>query len=254
MAKQEPVPRTKSRSDGFPTATLRPQMSKPAHTGRARFSHEEGRQRILNAAVHVIAERGVDQTRLLDVARAAGVSIGNVQHYFPAREELLAETFEAVNDASVVDWQSMAALELDAPKRLSAMLRLAAYGRPGWQDVGWAIWVEFWALAHRNERFRDQYEIIYSKWRGALMAAVTDGISEGTFSPSDPAKDAVDRLAAVIEGLAIRTLLDPGEMSQDRVFKLLTRAAELELRCTLPTSRSRSPLGSPRVARARKSG
>lgn len=234
MAKQRSNSQRTPPSDKASVVTLRPQMSKPAHAGRARASHEEGRQRILNAAVYVIAERGVDQTRLLDVARAAGVSIGNVQHYFPAREELLAATFEAANDASVVDWESTAALELDAPKRLSAMFRLAAYGRPGWEDIGWAIWVEFWALAHRNERFRDQYEIIYSKWRGALMAAVTDGIKEGAFSPSDSPQDALDRLAAVIEGLAIRTLLDPAKMPQDRVFKLLTRAAELELSCTLP--------------------
>jgi AcrR family transcriptional regulator len=214
--------------------TLRPQAPNSVHPTRLRASHEEGRQRILNAAVYVIAERGVDQTRLLDVARAAGVSIGNVQHYFPAREELLAATFEAANDASVEDWQSTASLKIDAPERLSAMFRLAAYGRPGWEDIGWAIWVEFWALAHRNARFRDQYEIIYSKWRGALMAAVTDGIKEGAFSPSDPPKDAVDRLAAVIEGLAIRTLLDPDQMADDRVFKLLIRAAELELGCRLP--------------------
>jgi AcrR family transcriptional regulator len=234
MAKQRPAPRTTRSSDKTPIVTLRPQMSKPAQAGRARASHEEGRQRLLNAAVYVIAERGVDQTRLLDVARAAGVSIGNVQHYFPAREELLAATFEAVNDTSVDDWEATATLEVDAPKRLSAMFRLAAYGRPGWEDIGWTIWVEFWALAHRNERFRDQYEIIYSKWRGALMAAVTDGIKEGAFTPSDPPRDALDRLAAVIEGLAIRTLLDPAKMSQNRVFKLLTRAAELELNCILP--------------------
>jgi AcrR family transcriptional regulator len=234
MTKQQPAPRATRSSDKTPIVTLRPQMSKPGQTGRARASHEEGRQRLLNAAVYVIAERGVDQTRLLDVARAAGVSIGNVQHYFPAREELLAATFEAVNDTSVDDWESTAALEVDAPKRLSAMFRLAAYGRPGWEDIGWTIWVEFWALAHRNERFRDQYEIIYSKWRGALMAAVTDGIKEGAFAPSDPPRDVLDRLAAVIEGLAIRTLLDPAKMPQNRVFKLLTRAAELELNCILP--------------------
>ena len=234
MAKHNSESRNPDGADGSPVGMLRPEKSDRTQTGRQRVTHEEGRQRILNATVHAIAARGVDQMRLLDVARAAGVSIGNVQHYFPSRDELLAETFEAVNDASIVDWESMAALELDAPKRLSAMLRLAAHGRPGWEDVGWAIWVEFWALAHRSEHFRAQYEIIYGKWRATLVDAVTDGINSGEFSPSDPVRDAVDRLAAVIEGLAIRTLLDPDEMPPERVFHLLSGAAELELRCALP--------------------
>lgn len=230
-----------SRAAGPP---LPQRPSAAAVSGRGRVSHEEGHQRLVNATVRVIAERGVDRTRLLDVARAAGVSIGNVQHYFPAREDLLAATFEAVNDASIDDWEAMADREPNAPERLSAMLRLAAWGRPGWEDIGWAIWVEFWAVAHRSERFREQYELIYNKWRATLVDAVSDGIANGEFSPEDPVQDVVDRLAAAIEGLAIRTLLQPDNTPPSRVFHLLSRTAELELRCTLPASnetrRSRS--------------
>jgi AcrR family transcriptional regulator len=229
-----PDARSEDRPERARPQPLRPLPSAGPAAGRARVSHEVGRQRLLNATVHVIAERGVDRTRLLDVSRAAGVSIGNVQHYFPAREDLLASTFEAVNDASIDDWEAMADREPDAPKRLSAMLRLAAWGRPDWEDIGWAIWVEFWALAHRNERFRVQYEVIYNKWRATLVDAVTDGMRSGEFSPEDPVQDVVDRLAAAIEGLAIRTLLQPDNTPSERVFHLLSRAAELELRCTLP--------------------
>jgi AcrR family transcriptional regulator len=187
------------------------------------------------AAAQVIADRGVDGTRLIDVARAAGVSVGNVQYYFETREDLLAETFEAVNDESITDWQATSAQGPDAPSRLSAMLRLAAFGRPGWEEIGWTIWVEFWAVSHRNERFREQYEVIYGKWRGALIDAISYGVKRGEFKPAGSVQDTVDRLAAVIEGLAIRSLLGPKQMSSKRMFKLLSRSAELELGCKLPT-------------------
>ena len=192
------------------------------------------RGRIVAAAARVISARGVADSRLIDVARAAGVSIGNVQHYFATREDLLAAAFDAVNDSSISDWEAMASKEPGAPGRLSAMLRLAALGRPGQDESGWALWVEFWALAKRNARFRAEYDIIYAKWRGTLVRAVADGAESGQFRPRDSVRDTVDRLTAVIEGLAIRSMLDPTEMPGERVFELVVRAAELELECSLP--------------------
>lgn len=195
---------------------------------------ERTRHQIVMAAVRVIAAQGVDGARLIDIARAAGVSVGNVQYYFASREDLLAETFEAVNDVSIADWEAASSSDADPPSRLTAMLRLAAFGRPGWEEIGWTIWVEFWAVSHRNERFRAQYEVIYRKWRAALVDAITDGVRQGDFTPSGSVQDSVDLLAAVIEGLAIRTLLDPTDMPAERMFELLTRSAQIELSCALP--------------------
>jgi TetR/AcrR family transcriptional regulator, transcriptional repressor of bet genes len=195
---------------------------------------ERTRAQIVMAAVGVIAARGVDATRLIDVARAAGVSVGNVQYYFDTREDLLAATFEAANDASIADWEAISSSDRDAPSRVSAMLRMAAFGRPGWEDIGWTIWVEFWAVSHRNDRFREQYDVIYRKWRETIVSAFTDGVQRGEFKPRDLVQDTVDRLAALIEGLAIRTILGPADMPPTRMFELLITAAERELGCVLP--------------------
>jgi len=52
------------------------------------------RQLILNAAVHVFAEKGFHQARVSDVADRAGVADGTIYLYFRNKDDLLISIFE----------------------------------------------------------------------------------------------------------------------------------------------------------------
>ena len=56
------------------------------------------RNRILDAAIAVIARRGVRRMRVQEVATTAGVSVALVYHYFGSREGLLTAALLAVSD------------------------------------------------------------------------------------------------------------------------------------------------------------
>ena len=45
-------------------------------------------QQIIDAAIRVLARRGYARTSLLDIAKEAGVPVGNVYYYFKTRDEL----------------------------------------------------------------------------------------------------------------------------------------------------------------------
>jgi AcrR family transcriptional regulator len=70
-----------------------------------RADARRNRERILEAARTVFAERGVD-AQMDDVARAAGVGVGTVYRHFPNKEallgELVAEKFRAFGDNAEV--------------------------------------------------------------------------------------------------------------------------------------------------------
>ncbi len=51
---------------------------------------------LTEALLRIVAERGLDQVSVREVASAAGVSIGTVQHYFPTKDEMLAAAFAEV--------------------------------------------------------------------------------------------------------------------------------------------------------------
>lgn len=55
-------------------------------------------QELLDAALAVFAERGYRNTRIDDVAEAAGVTKGAVYHYFATKEELLLRAIEHHHD------------------------------------------------------------------------------------------------------------------------------------------------------------
>ncbi len=51
--------------------------------------HEQRRRLLAEAVFAVIGSRGFEAVSLRDVAEQAGVSMGTVQHYFPAKQQML---------------------------------------------------------------------------------------------------------------------------------------------------------------------
>ena len=66
-------------------------------------TRKAGREKpeILEAAVRVIIERGVERTRFADVSDATGVPIASLQYYFGSREDLLIAAFRHGSEACV---------------------------------------------------------------------------------------------------------------------------------------------------------
>lgn len=51
---------------------------------------------ITEALLHIVAERGLEQVSVREVAAGAKVSIGTVQHYYPTKEKMLAAAYGEV--------------------------------------------------------------------------------------------------------------------------------------------------------------
>jgi AcrR family transcriptional regulator len=79
----------------------------------------EKRRMILDAAISVLARRGLHSCRVSDVADEAGVAYGLVYHYFDSKEEILSTLFTE-------RWQIMldAIGEIDAREGLTAREKL----------------------------------------------------------------------------------------------------------------------------------
>lgn len=59
-------------------------------------SHRPREAALTGAVLGIVAERGLDQVSVREVASAAGVSIGTVQHYFRTKDDMLAAAFNEV--------------------------------------------------------------------------------------------------------------------------------------------------------------
>jgi AcrR family transcriptional regulator len=198
-----------------------------------RESRDAARETILKAAARVIGRRGADNTRLRDIARASGLSIGALQHHFGARAELLAATFRRFNADSIRLFHQEARAD-DPRERLVALLELCLVPRDGlsFRDK-WSVWLEFWSVSNRDRELREHSAVIYRSWREPFQQAIEDGIELGLFHPRDPVDDVVDRVIAGIDGLALRALLEPERVPPRRMAELITASLETELGTTL---------------------
>ena len=81
------------------------------------------RQRILDAALHLMAERGVHAMSMRTLATACGLNVATLYHYFPSKAELLAEVVHQQDYAALL--APMPPIDADLPPRarLSALLR-----------------------------------------------------------------------------------------------------------------------------------
>jgi AcrR family transcriptional regulator len=77
---------------------------------------------LTDALLGIVAERGLDQVSVREVASAAGVSIGTVQHYFSTKDDMLAAAFNEVVRRIRTRMTSVC-LGPDLRRNLSAVLR-----------------------------------------------------------------------------------------------------------------------------------
>lgn len=189
--------------------------------------HEARRQRIADAVCRVAARDGLEGASLRHVAAEAGISMGQVQHYFATKDEMLLFAFHALS--SRVERRLGEAVEsLETPGSTRAMLRVLLIAMLAADDEGRfeaPLWVAFLARAVVNPalvaplRQTELVEFAADRLRAAQEAGET---AEWI----DPELEA-SSLFALADGLMIRALLDPDHASSalaaidyhlDRIF------------------------------------
>ena len=102
-ARLPPRPALAARGGG--RVVRRPHPRRPRTGGRVSAEPDQpgepsARERILQAACDLIAERGIGGARIAQIAKAAGVSTALVHYHFRTREVLLAETLDYAFDVA----------------------------------------------------------------------------------------------------------------------------------------------------------
>ncbi|MCX4832238.1 TetR/AcrR family transcriptional regulator [Streptomyces sp. NBC_01016] len=180
------------------------------------------REDVLRAAARVLAERGLDAARLRDVARAAGVSIGALQHHFETRDELFREAFEWSIEQLIARWRASAADEPDPWRRFELLVQ-ALTGDPE-LERRCATWTEFCASAARHPGLRDGVRSVHEEWLTLLTGIVEDGVIQGDFVPVLPVDTAIASVAALVDGCDMAVAAGGG-MTPERYADLLLGTA-----------------------------
>jgi AcrR family transcriptional regulator len=163
------------------------------------------RPAILTAAAEVISERGVQNTRIRDVAERAGTSAPGVLYWFPTKDDLLVQALQFADDRFYEGLTRELAGLGGATARLSRLIDLW----PAEGDGETTLWMELWVRALRDPQLAKTRERLDRRWRDAIAEIVREGQASGEFGPAD-ADDVALLLGALMDGFAIQLALrDP---------------------------------------------
>ena len=181
---------------------------------------EQRRAQMLAAALEVISERGYADTRIADVAERAGVSPALVIYYFKTKDQLLTEAIRRYEDAWYAVGQRRMAELPTAAARIEEIVAMSclpeADPEPG---SSWALWLDFWAQAARNEAVATVRRKSDERWRDEIAGLVLTGQAAGEFSPVDARGFAVT-LTGLLDGLTVQIALEDPVVDPVGAFEL----------------------------------
>ncbi len=101
-------------------------MSQKKVTNR-QIQAEETKNRIYSAAIKLMDKKGFDGMTIMDIVKAAGISVGAFYHYFTTKHDILAEIFHRADIYfSTVVAQKLRASR-DSPRRKSSLILIVMW-------------------------------------------------------------------------------------------------------------------------------
>lgn len=167
--------------------------------------HQAKLHQILEAAVACFAEKGFHGTSTKEICSVAGMSPGNLFHYFPNKQAII-EAIALENGREMSEHFAQLAAEPDAIvaiERLVKNLLLQSL-----DPVYAKISVEVVAESMRNPEMAALFAASEAAIKVDLVALLQRGITQGQIDATLEPKFAATWLIALIDGAVSRSLLD----------------------------------------------
>jgi AcrR family transcriptional regulator len=224
----------------MPRATARARASLPRRraAGARGAQAEATRERILEAAIELIAERGFAATSIDQLCQRAGVVRTAIYWHFGAKEGLVVPVIERVAASWIEEIQGAVYREGDPLARLDrfvAGLRRLVVERPHLIRLLLAVALE---RADQDPATRDALRAIFERAR----AAIVQGIDDSLGAPW-PESGLVARTALAFLSHAIaHQLVDPRRAEVERIFDELRTALLLMIGARLRERAEAAPI------------
>ncbi|KAK1179303.1 TetR family transcriptional regulator C-terminal domain-containing protein [Streptomyces sp. NBS 14/10] len=175
-----------------------------------RVDHEERRRQIAQALWRIAAARGLDGASLRDVAAEAGISLGQLQHYFTSKDDMIVFALGHIEQLAQRRIRARIEALPGAPtprvvlrETLAEMLPLDEASR-----TGYLVQVSYFIRAVNDERLRAHAQEGIADLRAFFADQLKAAIAQGEVSADrDPDREAA-LLIALTDGLSAAVLME----------------------------------------------
>ncbi len=162
------------------------------------------RGKILEAAVMCFLENGYHQTGVRDIAKRAGISLGNLYNHFPGKHDVLAE-IAALERSELEPFLELLADSAPAPTILDRFV--AAYARYLAAPENAILTIEITSEAIRKPDIAEMFLANRNVLVTALASVLQRGSGEGDFRAVPDPTEASQLIIELIESSAYRSVL-----------------------------------------------
>lgn len=208
------------------------------------------REQIIEAAVAIIAEQGLQNLSLSEIEKKAGMSRGQLTYYFPAKEDILLAVFDRLL-AMMCQRHGPAdegfCASLDWWAKIQQLLSLLLEDPPVSPEFHTLQYTFLSQMGHRAD-FRQRLATLYEGWRAHMAGDIAAQQAEAPpCRPVNP-RALATFVQALLHGLAMQQAADPAAFDPQEMKELCLDVLGIYLWGQVPT-----PTGTRRQARPTRS-
>jgi len=182
------------------------------------------RKQIVEAAVAVIAERGLQHCSLSEIEQRAGMCRGQLTYYFPTKEEILLAVFDHLlqlihQQAHGEDGATCKVPATPGWERFEHFLRMLLLKPPAAPEFHSLQYTFLSQIGHRED-FRRRLADLYQEWRDAIAEDCAVALAHFPGKPSVSASTVATLVQAILHGLAMQRAADPASYDSQEMLKL----------------------------------
>jgi len=175
---------------------------------------EERRRQLIDAAMAVIAQRGLSGTTTGEVTRRAGLSVGLVNHHFDGKDNLLAAVLLHLAEELRAAWRQVYDHPTARPETKLLAIVDALFHPACCTPVRIRCWFAFFGDAGYRKTYRDTVEPYDTERSRALANICAELKRAGSYETVDTAALAL-HVEALADGLWLSMMLYPADVTRD---------------------------------------
>jgi TetR/AcrR family transcriptional repressor of bet genes len=182
-------------------------MNKKRHVPKfRRATPAVRREALVEATFRCLKKHGHAGVSVRRISAAAGVSIGLINHHFPSKTGLIAETYETLALSLQDSLRSQATNSAATPRaRLSNFFR-ASFAPELLDPQLFNVWVVFWSMVAHSREIRAVHDRTYGQYRSILETLLRELVKSGA-APDLKLRSAAIALSALLDGLWVELSL-----------------------------------------------
>ncbi|WP_086710454.1 TetR/AcrR family transcriptional regulator [Streptomyces antimycoticus] len=190
---------------------------------------EAERRTLIDSAGRIIAEQGLSNARVRDIADAARISPVSVLFHYPDNDQLLLDVHKRAVDAYFTGRKAAAEGHSDPRRQLVAMVLAGIPPHADQHTI--ELLYELHSLSRRSAAHADLMSELWRLELDLYQQVVDAGVEQRLFEPRLDVADLAAALLALEDGLVLHLVSDSASLDAMRVVELFTAAAGSELGC-----------------------